>query len=300
MSRRAARWVMGLLAAVVALGALGAFLFVREPIATFQRLGRWTLRSAGLKRREVQGARGDLVWWSGGSGPAVMLLHGSNDLGAGWATVVKPLARGRRLIVPDLPGHGESAPHDGPLPIAEILAGIDRIAQEESPSQPLTLIGNSMGGWLALLYAREHPDRVARVIVENGAPVAAGIAKVNMMPKTREEMRATLNALTGPNAPAFPNYVVDDLLRRTPNGSFARVAQTDLRPYILDGRLAEVRVPVVLVWGDSDDLLPMAYAEALRSGLPQATLEVIAGCGHVSHRECPDPFVAAVEKALAR
>lgn len=300
MSKRAARWVMGLLAAVVALGALGAFLFTREPIAAFQRLGRWTLRSAGLTRREVEGPRGKLVWWSGGSGPAVMLVHGSNDLGVGWAPVVKRLARGRRLIVPDLPGHGESAPAEGPLPIGDLLAGIHRITQEESPDQPVTLIGSSMGGWLALLYAREHPDRVARVIVENGAPVAAGIAKVNMMPKTREEMRGTLNALTGPNAAAFPDYVVDDLVRRTPKGSFARVAQTDLRPYILDGRLAEVRVPVVLVWGDSDDLLPVAYAEALRSGLPQATLEVIPGCGHVSHRECPDQFVAAVEKALAR
>jgi pimeloyl-ACP methyl ester carboxylesterase len=273
---------------------------VREPIAAFQRLGRWTLRSAGLTRREVEGSRGKLLWWSGGSGPAVMLLHGANDSAAGWARVVKPLSRGRRLIVPDLPGHGDSEPREGPLPIADILAGIDRIAREESPTQPLSLIGSSMGGWLGLLYAREHPDRVALVVVENGAPVAAGIGKVNMMPKTREEMRATLNALTGPNAPAFPGYVVDDLLRRTPNSSFARVAQTDLRPYVLDGRLGEIRVPVALVWGDSDDLLPMAYAEALRSGLPEATLEAIPGCGHVSHRECPDLFVAAVEKALAR
>jgi pimeloyl-ACP methyl ester carboxylesterase len=300
MGKRAARWVMSLLAALVILVALGAFLFVRQPIATFQRLGRWTLRSAGLTRQEVEGPRGQLVWWSGGSGPAVMLLHGANDSAAGWARVVKPFARGRRLVVPDLPGHGESEPPDGPLPIGDLLKGIDRIAQVESPSQPLTLIGSSMGGWLAILWAREHPQRVERVIVANGAPVAAGIGKVNMMPKTREEMRATLDALVGPNAPAFPNYVVDDLLRRTPNSSFARVAQTDLRPYVLDGRLAEVRVPVVLIWGDSDELLPVAYAEALRDGLPQARLEVLAGCGHVSHRECPEQFVAAVEKALAR
>ena len=120
------------------------------------------------------------------------------------------------------------------------------------------------------------------------------------LPKNREEMRASLNALVGPDAPAFPDYVIDDFVRRTPTGSFARVARTDLRPYILDGKLSEIRVPVVLLWGDSDKLLPVAYAEALRAGLPRATLEVLPRCGHVSHRECPEEFVGALEKALAR
>jgi pimeloyl-ACP methyl ester carboxylesterase len=300
MGKTAARVLIGVLVFAFAVVVVGGFFLVRHPIATFERLGRWKLRSAGLKRHELPGEHGRLVWWSSGSGPVLMLLHGANDSAAGWARVVEPLARGRRLVVPDLPGHGQSGPGEGPLPIGDMLAGIDRVAKEESPSQPLTLVGNSMGGWLGLLYAREHPDRVARVIVENGAPVAAGIGKVNMLPKNSVEMRATLEALTGPDAPSFPEFVVEDLVRRTPSSSFARVARTDLRPYVLDGRLGEIRVPVTLVWGDSDDLLPIAYAEALRSQLPDAQLEVLPRCGHVSHRECPDKFVAAIEKAVAR
>lgn len=300
MSRTTARLLVGLLGLALAAVAVGAFLVIRHPVATFERLGRWKLRSAGLKRHEIPGERGRLVWWSGGSGPVMMLLHGSNDSAAGWARVVEPLARGRRLVVVDLPGHGESGPSEGPLPIGDMLAGIDRVAREESPSEPLVLVGNSMGGWLALLWARDHPQRVASVVVENGAPVAEGIGKVNMLPKNSAEMRATLEALTGPDAPSFPEFVVEDLVRRTSSSSFARVARTDLRPYVMDGRLGEVRVPVILVWGDSDDLLPLAYAEALRVQLPDARLEVLPRCGHVSHRECPDRFVAAVERALAR
>lgn len=298
MKKAAARWVLLVLATVVALAAICGFLFLRHPIAAFERIGRWTLSSAGLSRREAAGPRGRLVWWSGGSGPVVILLHGSNDSAAGWARVAKDLARGRRLVVPDLPGHGESEPREGPLPIGEILAGIDTIVAAETPSGKVSLVGSSMGGWLALLWAREHPERVDRVVVENGAPVVAGIGKVNMFPKNREEMRATLDALMGPDAPAFPSFVVDDLVRRTRTGSFARVAKTDISPYVLDGRLGEIRVPVVLLWGDSDELLPVAYAEALRGGLSTARLEVLPRCGHVSHRECPGKFVAALEKAL--
>jgi pimeloyl-ACP methyl ester carboxylesterase len=300
MGKTGARLVIGALALAVAIFAVGGFLVVRHPVATFERLGRWKLRAAGLRRHEVVTEHGRLVWWSGGSGPVLMLLHGSNDSAAGWARVADRLAQGRRLVVPDLPGHGESEPREGPLPIGDMLAGIDRVAREESPSQPFVIAGNSMGGWLGLLYARDHPDRVAMVIVENGAPVVAGIGKVNMLPKNTAEMRATLDALTGPDAPAFPEFVVEDLVRRTPKSSFARVARTDLRPYVMDGHLSDVRVPVVLVWGDSDELLPLTYAEALRAGLPQARLEVLTRCGHVGHRECPDKFVAALEKALAR
>lgn len=299
MRMTAARWVLLVLATVVALAATCGFLFIRHPVAAFERIGRWTLSSAGLSRREAEGPRGRLVWWSGGSGPVVILLHGSNDSAAGWARVVKELARGRRLVVPDLPGHGESEPREGPLSIGDILAGIDAIVAAEAPSGKVALVGSSMGGWLALLWARKNPELVETVVVENGAPVAAGIGKVNMFPTNREEMRATLDALTGPDAPAFPNFVVDDFVRRTKTGSFSRVAKTDLRPYVLDGRLGEIGVPVVLLWGDSDELLPVAYAEALQRGLPKARLETLPRCGHVSHRECPGRFVAALEKALA-
>jgi pimeloyl-ACP methyl ester carboxylesterase len=299
MRSTAARWVLFALATVVTLAAIGGYYFFRHPVATFERIGRWTLSTAGLTRREAAGPGGRLVWWSGGTGPVVILLHGSNDSAAGWARVVKELARGHRLVVPDVPGHGESDPKEGPLPIGDMLAGIDAVVAAEAPSGKVSLVGNSMGGWLALLWAREHPERVDRVVVENGAPVAAGIGKVNMLPKNREEMRATLYALMGPDAPPFADFVIDDFVRQTKTGSFARVAKTDLRPYALDGRLGEIGVPVVLLWGDSDELLPVAYAEALRSGLPNARLEVLPRCGHVSHRECPDKFVAALEKALA-
>ena len=68
--------------------------------------------------------------------------------------------------------------------------------------------------------------------------------------------------------------------------------------YLLDGRLHEVAVPVDLVWGDSDGLFTLDYAQRLLDGLPAARLTTVAGCGHGPHRECPGRFVKALRAVL--
>jgi pimeloyl-ACP methyl ester carboxylesterase len=70
-------------------------------------------------------------------------------------------------------------------------------------------------------------------------------------------------------------------------------------PYVLDGRLDEVVVPVELVWGDADGLLTLDYAQRMLDGLPRARLHAVHGCGHLSHRECPDKTLEALQAALA-
>jgi len=70
-------------------------------------------------------------------------------------------------------------------------------------------------------------------------------------------------------------------------------------PYLLDGRLDEVVVPVELVWGDGDDLWTLDVAQVLLDGLPRARLHTVHGCGHVTHRECPDKTADAIASALA-
>ena len=70
-------------------------------------------------------------------------------------------------------------------------------------------------------------------------------------------------------------------------------------PYLLDGRLDEIVVPVELVWGDGDDLWTLDVAQRLLGGLPRARLHPVHGCGHVPHRECPDKTLEAIEAALS-
>ena len=110
-----------------------------------------------------------------------------------------------------------------------------------------------------------------------------------------------MKGLMGPATPPVPDFVLDDMIRHARVGPAGRLAQTadSMDPYLLDGRLDEVTVPVELVWGDADGLLTLDYAQRLLDGLPRARLHAVHGCGHVPHRECPDKTLEAIQAALA-
>ncbi len=270
--------VAGLLA-----GAAGA-IFVARPMAVFEWLGRAGLRSAGFERVQLAGPRGTLTYFRAGQGPTLVLLHGANDQAGAWVRVAPTLARSHRVLIPDLPGHGHSQPDAGLLAVTDLLAGVEALLAAESAGQPVTLVGNSLGGFLALLEAHRHPERVSHVVLLNGAAVMAGGGQVELLPKSREEARRALAKLTAPGTPGMPGFVLDDLVRRGPGSPLARLLQSPVAELALDGRLGEVRVPVTLLWGESDQLLPASYAETLRSQLPAARLVMLRSCGHVPPR----------------
>lgn len=298
------RWRRGLVtlaATAVVIMAAAALVFWRFPLRTFELIGRAGLRSAGLQRQERAGPDGPLVYWSGGSGPTVIFVHGVNDQAGAWARIVKPLAAGHRVVAVDLPGHGESAPRTGPLRARQILAGLQGLVATEAATAPVTLVGNSMGGWMSMLAAHSAPQQVRHVILVNGAVLRAP-SRVSLLPRTREEARASMDAVTGPGAPRAADFVLDDLVRRAPGSALARMIATgDPEDGLsLERQLESFPVPVTLLWGDADDLLPWAYAERVAAALPASDLQRLAGCGHMPQRECADRLVPLLERAIAR
>jgi len=289
---------IGLALVVLGLAALGSFL--ARPFWYFEHIGRAMLRGAGLERASLTGPRGDLVYFRGGSGDSVVLLHGANDQAGAFSRIVRPLVREHRLLVPDLPGHGDSGPRDGPLSPGDLVAGVERLMEAEIGGGRATLLGNSLGGWIALVYAARHPERVRQVILLNGAAIrsAPGVA-INLLPRTREEAAQALDVLTDPATPRAPGFVLDAMVRRSPGSPLARLTEAPVdESLFLDDRLGEIRTPVTLIWGESDRLMPVSYAEQTRERLPAARLDVLPRCGHMPQRECPEAAVAAIERAL--
>lgn len=299
---RAARFGRRLLALVgllVAALVAAGIAFRLRPLAGFELLGRASLRASGFRAGEVAGPRGRLHFFHSGRGPLLVLLHGANDQAGAFARVAGELARERRVLIPDLPGHGASAPADGPLAVADLLAGLDALLDHELPAgERATLAGNSLGGFVALLEAWRRPERVAQVVLINGAALTGGGGEVALLPRTRAEARVALEQLIDPGAPAVPDFVLDDLVRRAPASPLARLMAAPRGDLLLDGRLGEVRVPVSLVWGESDRLLPWSYAERVASELPRARLARLPRCGHVPMRECPAALLQALEREL--
>jgi len=284
---------------VLVLVLVAVVLFWRFPMRSLELLGRATLRGTGFEKHETTAASGRVVYWAKGTGPLVVLVHGVNDQAGAWARVAGPLARAHRVLVVDLPGHGESEPRQGPLRIREVRDGLSAVLEAERGSGPASLVGNSMGGWMSLLVAKDRPADVARVILVNGTALRAA-PKVSLLPKTREDARRAMDAVTGPAAPPAAAFVLDDLVRRAPTSPLARIlANADFEDGLsLEGKLEGFKVPVTLVWGEADELLPRAYAERVATALGGAPLLLLPGCGHMPQRECPGPLLLLLEQVL--
>ncbi len=256
-----------------------------DPVADLTRAMRASLNAAGLSREEHEGS----VYFAGGGGPVLVLLHGTNDQAGTWARVVPMLAAKYRLIIPDLAGHGESEPKSGPIPVPLVVERLAAILDHEE-AESITLAGNSFGGWIAILYTLAHPERVSRLVLESGGGLARPLA-VPVVATDRESAKVILRAVHGPSY-VPQDWVIDALLARGVDSPALRL--TDALPNVVDARLREITIPTTLVWGADDGVLPLSYAEALRKGIAGAKLHVIGGAAHIPHLQQPEKFVSCL------
>ena len=281
------------------------------PIDLIRAYTRTQLGSAGFTRHETaasgeEAADGhDLVWWEAGEGPAVVMIHGVSDQAGSWCLVAPQLAESYRVLLVDLPGHGESTPESGPLKMTTVLEGFESWLSQHAITEggePPVLVGNSMGAWIALLTAHRHPEWLSRVIVVNGGPLHFDPPEgLSLMPEDREAARAVMAVLRDPSSPATPDPILDDLVRRVEFNETRRMfeAEDDLNRYLFsDEKLRGITTPVDLVWGTSDRYLGEEYPKRLMAGLPNARLQTLDSCGHIPQAECPVPFLATLEKVL--
>jgi len=276
--------------------------FYWRPLATTFWLRRRELRKADFRKTELPTTVGEQVVLYGGAGPLLVLLHGAGDQAGTWYRVAPELMRHFELVIPDLAGHGESEPTTGALSLGTLLAALEQIL-DASPWQgrSMVIVGNSLGAWMAMLYAQKQPKRVTRVILIDGGPIK-GTSEIGIMPKNREEARKAIDAILDPSTPRRPNFVLDDLVRVSNTGPISRLfaaGEEDMSNYLLEDELASFPLPVDLVWGASDRLVPLGYAKKLQSQLPHCTLSVLERCGHAPQLECPHKLILVLLQLLA-
>ncbi|MEA2237410.1 MAG: hypothetical protein QOC81_2134 [Thermoanaerobaculia bacterium] len=259
---------------------------------------RRSLGRAGMTRRTLDVDGNGVVYFAGGRGArTIVLIHGVNDQAGTWVSVVPALMKDARVIAIDLPGHGESAPAAGPLPMPLMVKAVAAIIDRESPDAPIVLAGNSMGGWVSILYAADHPARVAHLVLEDASGMMWDLSHVPLFPKTRDEAIKLLRLVHGPDAP-IPDYLIDTMLKSAGTMPQARVLQAGILTSIVDLRLKDLTMPVTLIWGAHDGLLPVVYAEALHAKIAGSTLHVIDDAAHIPHRQSPKEFVRLLHEAM--
>ena len=300
---RAGKIALTVVALVVILFLVVAFAFWRYPVEVGMRTESRAIDKAGFTAfsSALPDGSGEWVGYQAGNGSPLVFLHGAGDHAGAWSEVAPAFKDRYRVILLDLPGHGRSAPKDGPLALGTVLQGVEAFLDDQGVSKTkMILVGHSMGAWIAMLYAREHPERVERVIAINGGPLR-GREDISLLPRDREEARKLMALLRDPGSPPVPDFVLDGIVRYSRHGPIGRLIATaaDMERYLLDGKLGDFRTPVDLVWGESDRVVDLDYARRMEAQLPAVRLTVLSRCGHVPVRECPAGLTAALTRVLS-
>ncbi|TMA29564.1 MAG: alpha/beta fold hydrolase [Deltaproteobacteria bacterium] len=239
-----------------------------------------------------------------GEGPPVLLLHGLGGQASSMAPLVPGLTGlARRVVLLELPGHGRSPePLHGPLSAREYGAVAIACAEElqREHDSKVVLVGNSLGGALALYTAHERPELCAGVAGLNPAGAELSDEAVNGLPRAFSDANqgaAQMAALLFHRTP-WPFWLVArDFARHWGTSTVQRIlddARTGNDRSLGMEVLTDIHVPVLIVWGKEDRLLPLRSVEDF-ARIEGARVEIIEGCGHVPQLERP----AAARRAVA-
>lgn len=263
------------------------------------------------------------AWHRDTGKPKLLLLHGYSGTGAlQWSRTAKLLRKRYDCILPDLLSHGRSAKWDTTRTgrslddqAAHVVALLDSLGV----GQPIAVVGNSYGGGVAARLAELHPERVSRLVIYDGLVsdysgyMADSIARANGAPgmlavmrtPTPKDLRFGIR-LSLYRDPPLPGFVLKQVHREYAEPY--RAAQITLLKDLLahEDRLIakryDWRMPVFLLWGERDELIPNATGLAVlrRNHLPESHWVTIPRTGHVPNIERPKAFAKALCDLLER
>ena len=260
-------------------------------------------------------------WYSGrlayvrqGSGPPVLLIHGMAGSRETWQATQRVLSATCDVIAVDLPGHGRSSLPNGDYSLGSLAAAL-RDLLDELDIDRATIVGHSLGGGIALQFTYQFPERCERLVLVSSGGLGrevtpflralslpgASAALSGLVRLRRYERAQQVGRLFSPVAGRIysdlplmlANFAAlqEPALRRSfiatiravidPGGQ--RITATDRLPVLR-------RLPVMVVWGSRDQMIPPAHALAVASALPQARIEVFEGAGHFPHENDPVRF----------
>jgi pyruvate dehydrogenase E2 component (dihydrolipoamide acetyltransferase) len=251
------------------------------------------------------------------AGPAeatetIVFLHGLGGSQSTWASVLGDFANSYRIAAVDLPGHGASdkpAPDIGRYTVPHLAMAIGTVIEALDLASAV-IVGHSLGGAVALQLAIERPKLVRGLVLVNSAGLGHEISnelldRIDAEP-SRDEARRLLELYFQDRKFILERGIDDMYASRTAPGADAAVKAIAANAFSRDGqrqlyveRLPQIESPILIVWGESDRVIPAAHAIAGANAAPTAWLEILEGVGHVPQVEAAPSFVAVVNRWLS-
>ena len=274
-----------------------------------------TVAGIALEPRTIDAGGIETSYLEAGAGEPVVMLHGSGpgvSAMANWQHNIGTLSQRFRVLAPDIVGFGATErPDDVVYSLRtwtdHIWAFLDAHGIEKT-----TIVGNSLGGRIALQMATDRPDRIAKMVLM-GAPgvgmtLTDGLAELRAYEPSHDAMRDLLRNYFA----ADPAIITDELVAIRYEASIADGAYAAYRAMFLDPRhtgselgitedeVRAIATPALLVHGREDKVVPVQVSVTMLGLLPNADLHVFSACGHWTQIERADEFSALVADYLAR
>ena len=268
------------------------------PFQTFSLLPLPELRSA-----TVFGC--DIRYYDVGSGPPMLFIHGMGGCADDWAFCLDALASAHRVIAPDLLGFGRSAKPQIDYTIAGFVEVLERLLRTLDIER-ITLVGHSLGGWIAATFALQRPQAVDKLVLLDSAGVWAEMIDlpVDLRVSTLAHMREVFQFLFYDKTLA-----TGDLIEMAYRQHLERDDGPTINSLLMNtrggrGRLDDVisglTMPTLIVWGEQDEIFPVEIGRHINRLVAGSTLQVIAQCGHLPNLEKPGELVRCVRQFVER
>lgn len=273
-----------------------------------------------VKYLDLHGKR--VAYREAGQGPAVLLIHGMAGSSDTWREVLPRLSKRYRVIAPDLLGHGRSDKPRGDYSLGAFAVWL-RDLFDELGIRKATLVGQSLGGGVAMQFVHQHPDYCERlVLISSGglgpevgwtlrvlsAPGAEALLPAIAPPSVvalGERVRSWFTSLDlhSPRA-AETWHAYSSLANPESRQAFLRTLRSvvDYRGQAVsafDRLHFSAGLPSLLIWGDDDRIIPVSHAHAAHDALPDSRLVVLPGIGHYPHVESADAVIDAFDDFMA-
>lgn len=297
-------WFLAVLACLILAAVVGFYL---RPMAVFNHWLYLQMSSTGARSHwtTVDGIRIHYYDQGRPTDPPVVLVHGLGGHAEDWRNL-RPwiIGANRHIFMLDLPGYGRSEwPQNFSYSIPDeanaVVGFMDALGLKQ-----VDLGGWSMGGWIVQHVAYDHPDRIKRLMLFDSAGLNDRPQwNTDLFMPTSAQQLDELDALLMPHPPPVPGFIARDILRYS--HEHAWVIRRALRSMltgndITDKELPQFKMPVLIIWGAEDQIIPVSDGEKMHQLVPQSEFDVIQGCGHLAPVQCAEAIGPNVQDFLSK